>query len=113
MIEFSSVTKKYPAGHIAVDDLSLKIESGEFVFIVGPSGAGKSTLLKLITREITPTSGKILFNGEDILALPKNKIPILRRRIGTVFQDFKLLLTRTVFENVASSYNFCPKSQTS
>lgn len=101
MIQFESVTKKYASGQVALDNINLKIESGEFVFIVGPSGAGKSTLLKLITREITPTSGKILFNNEDILKYKKSKIPTLRRRIGTVFQDFKLLLTRTVFENVA------------
>ena len=101
MIEFVSVTKKYPSGAIALEDINLKIEAGEFVFVVGPSGAGKSTLLKLITREILPTSGEILFNGEDILKIPKNKVHVLRRRIGTVFQDFKLLLTKTVFENVA------------
>ncbi len=101
MIEFVSVTKKYPSGAIALEDINLKIEAGEFVFVVGPSGAGKSTLLKLITRETLPTSGKILFNGEDILQIPKNKVHVLRRRIGTVFQDFKLLLTKTVFENVA------------
>jgi cell division transport system ATP-binding protein len=101
MIEFVSVTKKYPSGAMALEDINLKIEVGEFVFVVGPSGAGKSTLLKLITREILPTSGEILFNGEDILKIPKNKVHVLRRRIGTVFQDFKLLLTKTVFENVA------------
>lgn len=101
MIEFASVTKNYPPDQIALDNINLKIESGEFVFIVGPSGAGKSTLLKLITREIIPTQGRIIFNNEDILKFKKSKIPILRRRIGTVFQDFKLLLTRTVFENVA------------
>ena len=101
MIQFESVTKKYPSGHLALDDISFNVQSGEFVFIVGSSGAGKSTLLKLITREITPTSGRILINNEDILKIPKSKIPILRRKIGTVFQDFKLLLTRTVFENVA------------
>ncbi|KKR51374.1 MAG: Cell division ATP-binding protein FtsE [Candidatus Curtissbacteria bacterium GW2011_GWA1_40_16] len=101
MIEFVSVTKKYPSGAMALDEVNLKIEAGEFVFVVGPSGAGKSTLLKLITREILPTSGQILFNGEDILKIPKNKVHVLRRRIGTVFQDFKLLLTKTVFENVA------------
>lgn len=101
MIQFESVTKKYPSGHLALDNISFNVESGEFVFIVGSSGAGKSTLLKLITREITPTSGRILINNEDILKIPRSKIPILRRRIGTVFQDFKLLLTRTVFENVA------------
>ncbi len=101
MIEFATVTKKYPSGHIALDNINLKIESGEFAFIVGPSGAGKSTLLKLITREIVPTSGEILFNSENISKLKGSKLPVLRRRIGTVFQDFKLLLTRTVFENVA------------
>lgn len=101
MINFSTVSKKYASGHVALEDISLKIESGEFIFIVGPSGAGKSTLLKLITREINPSSGKIYFNNEEITSLPKNKIPMLRRRIGTVYQDFKLLLTRTVFENVA------------
>ena len=101
MIEFISVTKQYPSGQVALDDINLKVDSGEFVFIVGESGAGKSTLLKLITREIVPSSGRILFNNEDILKLPKSKIPILRRRIGTIFQDFRLLLTKTIFENVA------------
>ena len=100
MIQFDSVTKRY-GGHIALDDINLKIESGEFVFIVGLSGAGKSSLLRLITREIHPTSGTISFNGENILKIPASKVPILRRKIGTVFQDFKLLLNRTVFENVA------------
>lgn len=101
MIKFEAVTKKYPNGQIALEDINLEIKDGEFVFIVGPSGAGKSTLLKLITREILPTSGKIFFNDENILALPEKAIPRLRRKIGTVFQDFKLLLSRTVFENVA------------
>lgn len=101
MIEFVNVSKKYPNGQIALEDINLKIDDGEFVFIVGPSGAGKSSLLRLITREITPSSGHILINGEDIFKLPENKVPILRRRIGTVFQDFKLLLNRTVSENVA------------
>lgn len=101
MIEIESVTKKFPNGQIALDDVTLKIEDGGFLFIVGPSGAGKSTLLRLITREDVPTSGKILFNGQNVLDIPKSKIPILRRRIGTIFQDFKLLLNRTVFENVA------------
>jgi len=101
MIQFVSVIKKYGQQQAALDDISFTVDPGEFVFIVGPSGAGKSTLLKLITRETIPTSGRINFNGEDITKLPSSKIPILRRRIGTVFQDFKLLLTRTVFENVA------------
>mgnify|MGYP001617550642 FL=1 len=101
MIQFEHITKNYSQNQSALDNISLKIASGEFVFIVGPSGAGKSTLLKLITREIMPTSGKILVEDEDILRLPESKIPALRRKIGTVFQDFKLLLNRTVFENVA------------
>lgn len=100
MIKFESVTKKYPSGKIALENITLEIKDGEFLFIVGPSGAGKSTLLRLLTRELTPTSGKIYFNNEDILKIPSKKIPVLRRRIGTIFQDFKLLLNRTVFENV-------------
>lgn len=101
MLKFESVTKKFPNGQTALDNINLEIQNGEFVFIVGPSGAGKSTLLKLITREILPTSGRILFDKEDILNLPSAKLTFLRRKIGMVFQDFKLLLARTVFENVA------------
>ena len=101
MIEFINVSKKYPNGYVALDDISLKIADGEFVFIVGPSGAGKSSLLRLITREIEPTSGQVLIDGTDIAIIPSSKIPNLRRNIGTVFQDFKLLLSRTVFENAA------------
>src|SRR3972149_1015878 len=101
MIQFEAVTKRYPNGQVALEDINLKIEDGEFIFVVGPSGAGKTTLLKLITREIFPTSGKVTFNDKNILEIPEGKIPHLRRKIGTVFQDFKLLLNRTVFENVA------------
>ncbi len=101
MIKFESVNKKYHSGETALEDISVTIENSDFVFVVGTSGAGKSTLLKLITREILPTSGHIYFNDQDILKIPRSKVPILRRRIGTVFQDFKLLLTKTVFENVA------------
>lgn len=101
MIQFEQVTKAYPNGQVALENIDLAIDDAEFVFIVGPSGAGKSTLLKLITREISPTSGKVFYGGEDIRKIPPGKLPLLRRRIGTVFQDFKLLLTRTVFENVA------------
>jgi cell division transport system ATP-binding protein len=101
MIKLESVTKKYGGGHTALDDVNLKIENEEFVFLVGPSGAGKSTLFKLITREEKPSSGKVFFNGEDISKLPSGKLHLLRRRVGTIFQDFKLLLNRTVFENVA------------
>ncbi len=101
MIKFESVSKKYPGDHFALEDVTLEIADGEFVFIVGPSGAGKSTLLKLITREVVPSSGAVFFNDQNIFGLREKDIPKLRRRIGTAFQDFKLLLTRTVFENVA------------
>lgn len=101
MIKFEQVTKKYNGGQTPLDDVSLFIEPGEFIFLVGPSGVGKTTFLRLITREIMPTSGRIFINEEDIIKLPAKKIPFLRRRIGTIFQDFKLLLNRTVFENVS------------
>ncbi len=101
MIQFQSITKSYPNGQVALDGINLKIADGEFVFIVGPSGAGKSTLLRLLTREILPTSGQILIGNENIANLKDSQIPNLRRKIGTVFQDFKLLTNRTVFENVA------------
>ncbi len=101
MIKLEKVTKKYPSGEVALDDVDLEIEDGEFVFIVGPSGVGKTTFLKLFTREIFPSSGKIIIGEQNILSIPSKKIPYLRRQIGTVFQDFKLLLNRTIFENVA------------
>jgi ABC-type ATPase involved in cell division len=82
-------------------DVTLEIDKGEFVFLTGPSGAGKTTFLKLIFREETPTSGQILVNGRNVSAIPEAKIPYLRRDIGVVFQDFKLLRRKTVFENVA------------
>lgn len=100
MILFDSVSKKF-GSTLALDDISLEIKQGEFVFIVGPSGAGKSTLLRILTREILPSLGKVLIDNVDITKLKDNKIPFLRRRIGMVFQDFKLLDDRTVFENVA------------
>lgn len=104
MIEFQNVKKIYSSGPIqtvALDDVSFKIEQKEFVSFVGHSGAGKSTILKLIYAEEKPTSGQILFNGEDISKINSKKLPYHRRRIGTVFQDFKLLPKKTVFENVA------------
>jgi cell division transport system ATP-binding protein len=104
MIEFKNVKKIYGTGPIkttALDDVSFLIDQKEFVSFVGHSGAGKSTILKLIYAEEKPTSGEIFFNGEDISRLKSNQLPYHRRRIGTVFQDFKLLLKKTVFENVA------------
>lgn len=100
MILFENVTKKFGSS-IALDEISLEINMGEFIFVVGPSGAGKSTLLRILTRETLPTSGKILVGGKDITKIKDKDVPGLRRKVGVVFQDFKLLEDRTVFENVA------------
>ena len=101
MIRFENLTKKYGAQTVALDNISLEIKQGEFVFIVGPSGAGKSTLLRILTREIYPTLGKAMVGNIDITKLKNGEIPNLRRKVGMVFQDFKLLDDRTVFEQVA------------
>jgi len=100
MILFDSVSKKF-GSTTALDNISLEIKQGEFVFIVGPSGAGKSTLLRTLTREIMPTSGKLMVGHMDITKIKDKDVPFLRRKVGVVFQDFKLLDDRTVFENVA------------
>src|SRR3989344_729378 len=100
MIVFENVSKKFDS-MLALDDISLEIKQGEFVFIVGPSGAGKSTLLRILTHELLPSAGKAMINNKDITKLKEGEIPSLRRKIGFVFQDFKLLDDRTVFENVA------------
>lgn len=100
MILFESVSKKF-GSTIALDNISLEIKQGEFVFIVGPSGAGKSTLLKILTREMVPTSGTAKLGEMDLIKIKDKDIPVLRRKVGMVFQDFKLLDDRTVFENVA------------
>jgi len=101
MIKLLNVSKIYPNGVRALQDISLTIEKGEFVFLVGPSGAGKSTLIKLLFREEKPTYGQILIAGKNIARLKKSQVPILRRNIGVVFQDFRLLEDRTAFENVS------------
>ncbi len=101
MIEFRNVTKVYSTGIAAVNNTSLYIEKGEFVFIVGSSGCGKSTLIKMIMKEVEPTSGHIFINGIDITKISKRRIPNLRRSMGIVFQDFRLLPDKTVYENVA------------
>jgi cell division transport system ATP-binding protein len=95
------VTKVYPGGHMALDRVNLAIGRGEFVFLVGPTGCGKSTLIKMLIRELTASEGSVKIAGRDIGKLPEKKIPQLRRNIGTVFQDFKLLPDRTVYDNVA------------
>jgi len=101
MILLDRVTKTYGGKHTALQRISLHVEPREFVVIVGPSGAGKSTLFKLLTREEKPTAGKIIVGGIDYERLRDGDIPLLRRKIGVVFQDFKLLSNRTVFENIA------------
>ena len=102
MILFDSVTKLYASQtRPALDDVSLEIEKGEFIFLVGPSGSGKSTFLRLVLREERPTSGQVWVLGKELNRLSNWKIPAMRRQIGTVFQDFRLLPNKTVFENVA------------
>ncbi len=100
-IEFTNVTKAYDSDLKALDNVSFSIDKGEFVFIVGMSGAGKSTLVKMLIREDVPSEGAVSFNGVDVQTLQKDEISSLRRKIGVVFQDFKLLESKTVFENVA------------
>ncbi|NSL51804.1 cell division ATP-binding protein FtsE [Calidifontibacillus erzurumensis] len=101
MIEMEDVYKKYPNGVWAVNGISVQIKQGEFVYVVGPSGAGKSTFIKMMYREEKPTKGTIMINGINLSKLRTSKVPLLRRNIGVVFQDFKLLPKLTVYENVA------------
>lgn len=101
MIKFSEITKRYPDGTLALHQVDIEINPGEFVFVVGPSGAGKTTLIKLLIREELPTSGSVFFYDKVVNKLRAKELPFLRRQIGVVFQDFKLLATRNVFENVS------------
>lgn len=101
MISFQSISKKYPNGTHALEDINLQIEDNEFIFLTGASGAGKSTLLKLLIKDENPTHGEIFVDDWEVTKLPKGNIPHLRRRIGTIFQDFKLLPKKTVYENVS------------
>lgn len=101
MIEMKNVYKKYPNGVVAVNGLNIKINQGEFVYIVGPSGAGKSTFIKMMYREEKATSGEIIVNGMNLSTLKNREVPQLRRQIGVVFQDFKLLPRLNVYENIA------------
>jgi cell division transport system ATP-binding protein len=101
MIEMQDVYKTYPNGVVALNGVNVRIKQGEFVYVVGPSGAGKSTLVKMMYREEKPTSGTIMVNGVNLSKLKDSRVPLLRRHIGVVFQDFKLLPKLTVYENVA------------
>ena len=110
IIMLENVSKSYTAGVPALDGVTLNIKKGEFVFIVGDSGSGKSTLIKLLLRELLPTSGRIYVNGTDVVRLRRHKIPKFRRQIGVVFQDFRLLKDRNVYENVAFAQRIIEKS---
>lgn len=101
MITFESVTKNYPAGNIAINDISFQIDDNEFIFLVGPSGAGKTTILKLILCQIKPSSGSIIIDDKDIASLTSKEIQNLRLNIGMVFQDFKILPDKNIYENIA------------
>ena len=101
MIEFIDVVKSYAVGNKALQGVSLQIDDGEFVFLVGPSGSGKSTMLKLITGELKPTSGSVHVNGYSLERIRRREIPHLRRTVGVVFQDFRLIESKTVYDNVA------------
>ncbi|MDH7600679.1 MAG: cell division ATP-binding protein FtsE [Armatimonadota bacterium] len=101
MIRFENVTVEYPNGVRALNDVNIHIGKGDFVFVVGPTGSGKSTLLKLVYREVAPTRGTVLLDGEDVGALKPAQVPYLRRKLGIVFQDFKLLPQKNVWENLA------------
>lgn len=114
MILYDHVTKTYPsAARSALRDISLEIERGEFVFVVGKSGSGKSTMLRLALREEPVTSGTLLVAGNDLRRMPARRVPRLRRRIGAVFQDFRLLPNKTVFQNVAFALEVLGKSHAS
>ena len=101
MISLTNVSKRYPSGNLALDNVNLEIDKGEFVFIVGSSGAGKSTLMRLLLREEVPTSGRIIVNGKNVGELRRREIPYFRRTLGVVFQDFRLIPTMNVYDNVA------------
>ena len=101
MIQFTDVTKSYTEGNTALNGVNLQIEDGEFVFLVGPSGSGKSTIMKIITGELKPTSGQVHVNGYNLEHIRKRDIPHMRRTLGVVFQDFRLIPKMTVYDNVA------------
>ncbi|OGK09241.1 cell division ATP-binding protein FtsE [Candidatus Roizmanbacteria bacterium RIFCSPHIGHO2_01_FULL_35_10] len=103
MIKFENVTKKFPLGNLALDEVSFDVEDKEFIFLVGPSGAGKTTILKLIMRESVPSEGTILVDDFDITSNEFTQVEILRRKIGMIFQDFKILFDKNIYENIALS----------
>jgi cell division transport system ATP-binding protein len=113
VIELRDATVVYPGGNVALDGVSLSVERGEFAFLVGATGCGKSTFIKLLMREVDPARGQVRIAGRDVGTLPRKKVPKLRRNIGVVFQDFKLLPNRTVYDNVAYSLQVIGASRSS
>ena len=113
IIDIRDATVVYPGGHVALERVSAAIHRGEFAFVVGPTGCGKSTLIKMLIRDVEPAAGSVWIAGKDINEMPRDRTPYLRRRIGTVFQDFKLLPNRTVYDNVAYALQVIgePRSQ--
>ena len=111
MIEFINVQRKFKEGGFEIENINLTINEGEFVFLVGPSGAGKTSLLKLLIREELPSSGEIKVDGENIQKIKPSQVPALRRKIGMIFQDYRLLDSRTVFDNVAISLEVAGKKK--
>lgn len=103
MIRLDKVSKKFPTGVFALTDISLNVDKGEFVFLVGPTGSGKTTIFRLLIRDLLPSAGSIHVNDFDVVKIPHGKIPILRKKVGFVFQDLKLLMDRTIFENIILS----------
>lgn len=101
VLDMKDVSMVYPGNHVALKNINVHIGAGDFVFIVGPSGAGKSTFIKLLFREIVPTTGTIILDGKDIPTLTRKEIPYMRRKLGIIFQDFRLLPDRTVYDNIA------------
>jgi len=101
MVKFQNISKIYPPNTVALDDISFDIEEKEFISLVGKSGAGKTTLLRMLLAEEKPTTGQVFFDGKDVNKIKSDKLPELRRKIGSVFQDYKLLPSKTVYENIA------------
>ena len=110
MLQLENVSKVYPNGVVALDDVSFQINKGDFVFIVGNSGSGKSTLIKLLMKELNVTKGNILINNKDVTRIRRGRVPMLRRKIGVVFQDFRLLDKKTVYQNIAFALTVTGKS---
>jgi cell division transport system ATP-binding protein len=113
VVDVRDVTVVYPGGNVALDGISLSVQRGEFTFLVGPTGCGKSTFIRVLMRELDASRGEVLIAGRDIGSLPRKKVPKLRRTIGTVFQDYKLLPNRTVYDNVAYSLQVIGESRAS